>query len=84
MNLLKKENWWIWLLLFLFSEGTSTIVLGAMLDVFDKKAWYAKWYIWLIGVILILPISFMIVIFLVNLVLFFVIRKVSIIKMIRN
>lgn len=63
MNLLKKENWWIWLLLFLFSEGTSTIVLGAMLDVFDKKAWYAKWYIWLIGVILILPISFMIVIF---------------------
>ena len=39
-------------MLFLFSEGTSTIVLGALLDVFDKKAWYAKWHIWIIGLVL--------------------------------
>ena len=63
MKLLKKENWWIWLLLFIFSEGTSTIVLGAMLDVFDKNAWYAKWKNWLIGLLLITPITFMITIF---------------------
>jgi len=63
MKLLKKENWWIWLLLFIFSEATSTIVLGAMLDVFDKKAWYTKWYIWIIGLIFMLPISVMIVVF---------------------
>ena len=63
MKLLKKENWWIWLILFIFSDATSTIVLGALLDVFDKKAWYAKWYIWVIGLILIVPISVMIVIF---------------------
>lgn len=51
MNILKRENWWVWLLLFLFSNGTSTIVLGALLDIYDKKAWYAKWYYWVIGFI---------------------------------
>lgn len=60
MNLFKKENWWIWLLLLLFSNGSSTIVIGALLDCFDKKAWYTKWYIWVIGLILILPFSIMI------------------------
>lgn len=63
MKLLKKENWWIWLILFIFSDATSTIVLGALLDVFDKKAWYTKWHIWVIGLVLILPISVMIVTF---------------------
>ena len=63
MKILKKENWWIWLLLFLFSEGTSTIVLGALLDVFNKKAWYANWKYWLIGLIFIIPFMFMISVF---------------------
>lgn len=49
MSLLKKENWWIWLLLAIFSQGTSSIVLGALLNVYDKEAWYAKWQNWLIG-----------------------------------
>ena len=44
MKILKRENWWIWLLLMLFSSGSSNIVLGALLDVYDKNAWYAnKW-----------------------------------------
>ena len=43
MKILKKENWWIWLLLLLFSQGSSTFVLGALLDVYDKKEWYTKW-----------------------------------------
>ena len=63
MKLLKKENWWIWLILFLFSEGASFIVLGALLDVFDKKAWYAKLKYWIIGLILIIPFSVMISVF---------------------
>lgn len=63
MKLLKKENWWIWLLLFLFSEGTSTVVLGAILDVFDKNAWYAKLKYWIIGLILIIHFSVMILVF---------------------
>ena len=51
MKILKRENWWIWLLLMLFSSGSSNIVLGALLDVYDKYAWYAnKWY-WIIGLL---------------------------------
>jgi len=60
MYLLKKENWWIWLILFIFSSATSAIVLGALLDIFDKKAWYANWRIWVVGLVLILPISVMV------------------------
>ncbi len=60
MKILSKENWWIWLLLMFFSGGSSILVLGALLDVYDKNAWYAKWYIWLIGAILILPFTVMI------------------------
>ena len=51
MKILKRENWWIWLLLMLFSSGSSNIVLGALLDVYDKNAWYAnKWY-WIFGLL---------------------------------
>ena len=53
MNLLKKENWWIWLLLFIFGGSASVIVLGALLDVFDKKAWYTKWYVWVLSILFI-------------------------------
>lgn len=62
MHLLKKENWWVWLLLFLFSSGASQIVLGALFDIFDRNAWYAKWYIWVIGLFLIIPFSIMIMV----------------------
>lgn len=63
MKLLKRENWWIWLLLFIFSDATSTIALGALLDVFEKDSWYAKWKNWLIGGILIFPIMIMVMAF---------------------
>ncbi len=60
MYILKRENWWIWLLLLLFSGGTSTIVLGALLNVYDKNAWYTNWFTWVIGLILIIPFPTMI------------------------
>lgn len=64
MKILKQENWWIWLLLFLFSGGTSTIVLGALLDVYNKEAWYAKWYYWVLGfVCFIFPFYIMMIVF---------------------
>ena len=63
MNLLKKDNWWIWLILLIFSEMTSTLVLGALLNVYKKDAWYTKWYIWVIGLILIIPIIVMYYVF---------------------
>ncbi len=49
MKILKKENWWVWLLLLIFGNGAGNILLGALLDVFDKNAWYAKWQNWLLG-----------------------------------
>lgn len=67
MEILKRENWWIWLLLTLFSGGSSTIVLGALLGVFDKNAWYAKWYYWVIGLALfIFPFFVMVLVFIIQ------------------
>lgn len=64
MNILKKENWWIWLLLLLFSGCSSPIVLGALLDVYDKKSWYSKWHYWILGIIFFLiPFFIMLIIF---------------------
>lgn len=67
MNILKKENWWVWLLIFLFSNGTGMIVLGALLDVFDKNAWYVNWKYWLIGFLcFVFPVFIMASIFLIQ------------------
>jgi len=64
MKILKKENWWIWLLLLLFSSGSSTIVLGALLDVYDKDAWYANKWNWIIAALcLLFPLMIMIIVF---------------------
>lgn len=64
MKLLKKENWWIWLLVAIFSSGAGYISLAALLDVFDSNAWYAKWQNWLLGLILFLfPFTVMAIIF---------------------
>ena len=54
MNLLKRENWFINLLLMLLTNGAYIFVLGYFLDVYDKKAWYAKWQYWLLGIILLI------------------------------
>ncbi|MDD2377878.1 MAG: hypothetical protein PHD10_02415 [Bacilli bacterium] len=56
MKILKKENWWIWLMLLILSQTTSVLVLGALVDVYDKKSWYAKgkyWYWALLSVLII-------------------------------
>ena len=71
MSLLKKENWWIWILLWLFTNGYSNIILGVLLGVLDKKAWYAKWYLWIIGLILIFPIIIMFIIFNIEVTMFY-------------
>ncbi|MDD2181577.1 MAG: hypothetical protein PHW32_04325 [Bacilli bacterium] len=67
MKILKKENWWIWLLLLLFGNGASNILLGALLDVYDKDAWYAKWQNWLLGfVCFFFPFFIMILVFVIQ------------------
>lgn len=51
MNILKRENWWVWLLVMLFSGGAGVIVLAALLDCYDKDAWYAKPKNWIIAAV---------------------------------
>lgn len=51
MDLLKKENWWIWLIIYLFGQGVGIYILAALLKVYDKEAWYCKWQYWLIGIL---------------------------------
>ena len=67
MELLKKENWWAWVILFICIPGISALILGGLLNVYQKNAWYTKWWIWLIGfVCLILPAIIMYFILLVQ------------------
>ena len=49
MDILKKQNWWVWLLLMFFSLGSDTFVLAALLGCYNKGAWYAKGKNWLLG-----------------------------------
>ena len=63
MDLLKKEYWWVWLILFFATDGIAAIILGFMLNVYDKNAWYAKWQYWLIGIIFIIPFAIMSTVF---------------------
>ncbi len=64
MDILKKQNYWIWILLTLFTLGSSNIVLGALLGVFNKKSWYAKPKNWIIGLLcLIFPFFIMAIVF---------------------
>lgn len=48
MNLLKKTYGLFWLLLSLLTNNLSIFLLGGILNVYNKNAWYAKWYIWCI------------------------------------
>lgn len=67
MKILKRENWWIWLLLMLFSQGSSSLVLGALLDVYNKDAWYAKWQYWVIGAVcFVFPAAIMLSVFMIQ------------------
>lgn len=62
MKILKRENWWFWLFLQIVSQGSSLFVLGALLDIYDKKAWYAKWKNWVIPLVFWLVICMIMII----------------------
>ena len=50
--LLKRHFWWLWLLLTIITGGISTLFLGYLLKVYEKDAWYTKWYYWVLGILL--------------------------------
>ena len=67
MELLKKENWWLWLILTIFTGGSNYIFLVVLLDCYDKDAWYANWKYWLIGFLcLVLPATIMFMVFIIE------------------
>ena len=50
MSLLKRQYWWVWLLLGLVTFNLSVFALGSLLKVYEKDAWYRKWYYWVLGI----------------------------------
>lgn len=64
MNLLKKENWWLCLLLNMITFGLFYFVLASKLDCYDDDAWYSKWPYWIFGTLcLVFPVFIMLSIF---------------------
>lgn len=64
MRMIKKENWFIYLILNIITFGLFTFYIGYKLKVYDKNAWYFKWYYWFLGFILgIIPGLVMLLIF---------------------
>jgi hypothetical protein len=64
MNLLKKQNWWICVLLNIVTLGLFTFFVAGKLDVYEDDAWYNHWYYWVLGFLcFIIPGLIMFVIF---------------------
>ena len=49
MSILDKKNWWIWLILSILTLNISTLVVAALLDLYDKDAWYSNKRNWILG-----------------------------------
>ncbi len=64
MDFLKKNNWWLCLIINILTCGIFYIVLAKFMNLFDKDAWYMnKWY-WIFGTLcLIFPAFLMLIIF---------------------
>ena len=67
MNLLKKRNWWIYLLLTIITLGLYNLVLANHLDVYEEEAWYQDWRYWFFGgLCFVFPIIIMSLIFVIQ------------------
>jgi len=67
MNLLKRENWLVCLLLTFISQGIFAFILGKFLNVYKPDAWYRKWQYWVFGgLCLVFPIFIMILVFIIQ------------------
>ena len=49
MNTLKKTSWPIYLILNILTLGLFTFYIAYKLDLYDKEAWYYRWYYWVLG-----------------------------------
>ncbi len=65
--LLKRSFWWFWLILNILTGGISTLFLGKLLNVYEKNAWYTKWYYWFLGIFfMILPALIMLIVLIIE------------------
>ena len=51
MSLLKRENWFVYCIVTFFTSGLYTLALAYDLGLYEKGAWYTKWYNWVLGVL---------------------------------
>lgn len=64
MSLLKKEYWFICMILNIMTFGSFNIIIAYSLDLYHKDAWYfQKWYWILAFLCLIFPIFLMFIVF---------------------
>lgn len=64
MKTLKKENAVIYLILNILTFGLYTFYIAYKLDLYDKNAWYSRWYYWVLGFVLgIIPGIVMLLVF---------------------
>lgn len=69
MSLLKKEIWFIDLILVVFTGGFIHLGFATLMNLYDEKAWYSNYKYWLAGFLcLIFPIVIMVIIFLVQMI----------------
>ena len=52
MKLLDRKYGLFWLILSILTLNISNIFLGKLLNVYENDAWYTKWYIWVLGILL--------------------------------
>ena len=64
MKTLKKDVWPIYLILNVLTLGLFTFYIAYKLDLYDKEAWYSRWYYWVLGFVLgIIPGLVMLLVF---------------------
>lgn len=69
MNLLKKKNWFICLLLNFLTFGVFNLVLASFLNLYSKDTWYKKWQYWVFGgLCLIFPIFILLFVFIIQMI----------------
>ena len=65
--LLKKNKWWIYLLLNVITLGLINFVMADMMELYGKNAWYTKRIYWFSAAIcFIFPVILMFIIFLIQ------------------
>lgn len=65
--MLKKENWFIYFIMMIFTFGGYIIIPASQLKLFQKDKWYSNYKYWLFGTLaLFLPVFIMLVILIIE------------------